>query len=133
MVDKISAEKRSKIMAAIHSNNTKPEVQLRRALWNTGLRYRVNYGPEKIDIAFPKKKIAVFVDGCFWHCCPLHAHTPKSNVSYWAPKLKRNVERDKAKEERLQTLNWYVIRVWEHDIKNVDEIVYKIISILKSN
>ena len=71
MVDKISKEKRSKIMSAIRSKDTKPELSLRRALWAQGLRYRIHYGKEKIDIAFPSKKVAVFVDGCFWHRCPL--------------------------------------------------------------
>lgn len=96
MVDKISPENRSKLMSAIRSKNTKPEISLRKALWAKDLRFRKHYGIEKIDIAFPSKKIAVFVDGCFWHGCPLHSHIPKSNQSYWKPKLTKNIERDKA-------------------------------------
>ena len=101
MVDRISKEKRSKIMSAIRSKNTKPEIILRKAFWKKVLRFRVQYGKEKIDIAFPSKKIAVFVDGCFWHLCPLHSHFPKSNKEYWLPKLNEDKisERDSAKNE----------------------------------
>lgn len=88
-MDKISKEKRSKVMSAIRSEDTKPEMLLRKALWAKGLRYRVHYGKEKIDIAFPSIRLAVFVDGCFWHGCPQHSHLPKSNESYWHPKLKK--------------------------------------------
>jgi DNA mismatch endonuclease (patch repair protein) len=75
-------------MSAIRSENTKPEIALRRALWARGWRYRKHYGKEKIDIAFPSKKLAIFLDGCFWHGCPLHSHLPKSHKEYWHLKLK---------------------------------------------
>ena len=131
MVDKITKEKRSKIMAAIHSKDTKPELSLRKALWARGLRYRIQYGKEKIDIAFPSQKIAVFVDGCFWHGCPLHSHLPKSNEEYWGPKLKKNIERDHAKNERLEAEGWKVLRFWDHELVNSGEVVRKIESELK--
>jgi DNA mismatch endonuclease (patch repair protein) len=123
MTDKITKEKRSKIMSAIHSKNTKPELVLRKALWARGLRYRIHYGAEKIDIAFPSKKVAVFVDGCFWHRCPIHSHIPKSNEGYWLPKLKKNVERDQQKNERLMAEGWAIIRFWEHELPEKDKIV----------
>ncbi len=126
MVDKITKEKRSQIMSSIRSKNTKPELALRKALWKKDLRFRVQYGTEKIDIAFPSKKIAIFVDGCFWHLCPIHSHLPKSNKAYWGPKLKKNVERDLAKKERLEAEGWKVLRFWEHELVDVDEIVKKI-------
>jgi DNA mismatch endonuclease (patch repair protein) len=126
MVDKISKKKRSKIMSAIRSKNTKPELALRRALWAQGLRYRIHYGKEKIDIAFPSKKVAVFVDGCFWHGCPQHSHIPKSNQKYWIPKLERNKERATLKNQRLKKQGWKVLRFWEHEIDNVESIVEEI-------
>ena len=67
-----------------------------------------------IDVAFTKKKIAVFVDGCFWHCCPKHGTLPKSNRAYWIPKLRQNVERDRAADLGLKEAGWRVMRFWEH-------------------
>jgi len=124
-MDRISKERRSEVMSKIRSRDTKPEVLLRRALWARGLRYRVCYGPERIDIAFPSRKLAVFVDGCFWHGCPEHSHLPKSNEAYWLPKLKRNIERDRAKEARLRAEGWEVIRVWEHDVNRSASVIRK--------
>jgi DNA mismatch endonuclease (patch repair protein) len=126
MVDRISKEKRSKIMSAIRSENTKPEIVLRKALWAKGLRFRIYYGKEKIDIAFPSKKLAIFVDGCFWHGCPIHSHLPKSHKEYWHPKLQRNIERDKAKNRRLERDGWKVLRFWEHELKEIEKVVDKI-------
>lgn len=117
-MDRFSKEKRSIIMAAIRSKHTKPEVLLRRALWEKGYRYRVHYGAEKIDVAFPSKKLAIFVDGCFWHGCAIHSHIPKSNREYWLPKLKRNITRDAATTERLTVQGWIVLRFWEHELRN---------------
>ena len=126
MVDRINKEQRSKIMSAIHSENTKPELTLRKALWAKGLRFRIHHGKEKIDIAFPSAKVAVFVDGCFWHGCPIHSHLPKSNEAYWLPKLKKNIERDHQKTQRLEADNWKVLRFWEHELQDVTSIVEKI-------
>ncbi len=109
-------------MSRIRSTDTGPEIALRRALWSKGLRYRKYYGPEKIDIAFPSRKLAIFVDGCFWHGCPEHSHLPKSNEAYWLPKLKRNIERDRAKEARLKAEGWTVIRVWEHSVNDASAL-----------
>jgi DNA mismatch endonuclease, patch repair protein len=126
MVDKVSKEARSKIMSAIRSKNTKPEIFLRKALWSKGFRYRVQYGKEKIDIAFPSKKVAIFVDGCFWHGCPIHSHLPKSNEEYWHPKLKKNIQRAKSKNERLESEGWKVLHFWEHELYNINPIMSKI-------
>jgi len=127
MVDRITREQRSKVMSAIRSKNTKPELTLRKEFFRCKLRYRLHYGIEKIDIAFPKCKIAVFVDGCFWHGCPIHSNLPKTNQNYWLPKLKRNIERDKEQTTRLEAEGWEVLRFWEHDLdsENIKEVVKK--------
>ena len=107
---------RSKIMSKIKSTNTRVEIILRKAMWKEGLRYRIYYGKEKIDIAFPKAKVAVFTDGCFWHSCPAHGHMPKSNTSYWEKKLAKNEERAAVKDLRLRESGWAIIHFWEHEI-----------------
>jgi DNA mismatch endonuclease (patch repair protein) len=117
-------------MSAIRSENTKPEIALRKALWARGLRFRIHYGKEKIDIAFPSQKVAIFVDGCFWHGCPIHSHIPKSNREYWLPKLRRNMERDKSKQDRLGLQGWKVMRFWEHELSDVDIVLQKIQNIM---
>jgi len=128
-MDKVSKEVRSKIMSKIKSKNTSPEIMLRKILWERGLRYRIHYGLEKIDVAFPTKKIAIFIDGCFWHSCSQHSHIPQSNREYWVKKLKRNVDRAKLKDERLKAQGWMVIHFWEHEFKEKYELIEKIDSI----
>ncbi|RLP11062.1 very short patch repair endonuclease [Propionibacterium australiense] len=98
---------------------TEPELELRKLLFAEGLRYRVNYPvPGKprrtIDIAFPGRKVAVFVDGCFWHSCPEHAVEPRHNGGWWREKLARNVARDEETTRILEDQGWSVIRLWEH-------------------
>ena len=100
--------------------NTAPEVAIRRLLHASGLRYRVAHPvPGKprrsIDIAFTRRRVAVFVDGCFWHACPVHATAPQANAEWWAEKLARNVERDQDTDEHLRTAGWTVTRHWEHE------------------
>jgi DNA mismatch endonuclease (patch repair protein) len=68
----------------------------------------------RVDIVFPRPRLAVFVDGCFWHCCPEHGGRPKANAEYWTPKLARNVERDRQTDARLRSAGWTVLRIWEH-------------------
>lgn len=113
-------------MSAIRSRNTKPEIVLRKALWTKGLRFRKYFGKEKVDIAFPSKKLAIFVDGCFWHVCPIHSNIPKSHAEYWVPKLKKNVERDRETNRRLETNGWKVLRFWEHELKDVCKVIDRI-------
>lgn len=116
MTDVVTKKIRSRIMARIKGKNTKPEILLRKALYSKGLRYRTHYGDERIDIAFPSKRLAIFVDGCFWHMCPVHRTFPKSNKRYWLPKLRRNMVRDKEINAKLRKRGWRVIRLWEHEI-----------------
>lgn len=78
----------------------------------------------RADIVFTKWKVAIYIDGCFWHGCPIHATVPKRNADYWVPKLQRNVERDRETTLRLESLGWVVLRFWEHE--NVDAVVHTI-------
>jgi len=118
MADVFSKKVRSRIMSSIRGKNTKPERILRRILSSKGLRYRLHYkvGNKSIDIAMPGKRLAIFVDGCFWHGCPKHCRLPKSNKSYWLPKIRRNKERDEETDGVLKKTNWRVIRIWEHEL-----------------
>jgi DNA mismatch endonuclease (patch repair protein) len=107
-------------MARVKGKNTSPERVLRSALWNTGLRYRLNH---KVpaghpDIVFPGPKVAVSVDGCFWHGCPDHYSRPRSREGFWAHKLAANTERDNRLTLRLESLGWIVVRIWEHEISS---------------
>ncbi|MGY0502635.1 very short patch repair endonuclease [Nocardia sp. FBN12] len=100
--------------------NTNPELALRRELHRAGLRYFVDRPPIKgqrrrADVVFPRLRIAVYVDGCFWHRCPDHATDPKNNAQWWAEKLAANVARDRATDAALTAAGWQVVRVWEHE------------------
>jgi DNA mismatch endonuclease (patch repair protein) len=101
--------------------DTKPELALRKAVHALGLRYRVNFRIRDVDflvrpdLVFTAKKVCVFVDGCFWHCCPEHASNPKSNTGYWQTKLKANVSRDRRADQALAAKGWLVMRIWEHE------------------
>ncbi len=108
-------------MRAIRRTDTKPELALRRALHRLGYRFRKDYRLDlaagkrvRPDIAFTARKVAVFVDGCLWHACPDHGSKPSVNQGYWAPKLLRNVERDRAADSALELAGWQVVRLWEH-------------------
>lgn len=98
------------------------------------MRYRVNFKlPGKPDIAFPKRKIAIFIDGCFWHGSPIHGSTPKTNTDFWEAKIKGNIERDQLITTQLTTDGWMVIRIWEHEIKKcLDTVVENIIQTLRT-
>ena len=114
------SEAARKSMQANKSRDTGPEVLLRRELFRRGLRYRVSYAPltgvrRTIDIAFPRLRIAVLVDGCFWHGCPEHYRAPRSHKDYWEAKVQRNMARDHATTQMLQDADWQVIRLWAHE------------------
>lgn len=107
-------------MSTFPRGETTPEMALRRALHSKGLRYRVHLpvpgiARRRIDIAFTRRKIAVFVDGCFWHSCPEHGRTPTRNMDWWTWKLEGNAARDRATTEHLEHLGWEVVRCWEHE------------------
>lgn len=102
------------------TRDTPAELAIRRVLHARGLRYRVDVRPLKglnrrADIVFGPTKVAVFVDGCFWHACPEHLAAPKANAEWWANKLRTNVERDRDTDAKLAAAGWMVLRVWEHE------------------
>jgi DNA mismatch endonuclease (patch repair protein) len=106
-------------MQGNRSRDTSPELALRAALHARGLRYRIHYRPVPgvrctADIAFTRARLAVFVDGCFWHACPEHFVPSKSNVEYWTEKIERNRSRDRANDTLLSQQGWRVLRVYEH-------------------
>lgn len=106
--------------AAQRRSETRPELELRRELHHRGYRYRVQYRIDglprrRVDIAFPRIRLAVFVDGCFWHGCPEHCVVPKANRDWWLWKFRVNMDRDADTDRRLEELGWTVIRVWEHE------------------
>ena len=116
-MDVLTKEQRTYCMSRIKNRDTSPEIQLRKALWHLGLRFRLRSCVlGKPDIVFPKLRLAVFVDGCFWHGCPIHANTPATNTSFWVAKLTRTRLRDKHVTESLLSDKWAVIRMWEHEI-----------------
>jgi DNA mismatch endonuclease (patch repair protein) len=102
------------------SKDTGVELAVRRLLHAAGLRYRVEYpvpgmARRRIDVAFPGVKVAVLIDGCFWHGCPQHATQPKANAEWWRTKLDRNIARDRETTEHLIEQGWTVLRFWEHE------------------
>lgn len=115
-----SSETARATMLANRSRDTGPELAIRRLLHSAGFRYRVNFSPlpgRRItaDVAFTRQRIAVFVDGCFWHGCPEHFVEPKSNVDYWRPKIAANRVRDARVSNELAMAGWTVLRFWEHE------------------
>ena len=99
------------------TKDSKPELRLRKAIYGLGFRYRLHRKdlPGKPDIAFGPAKVAVFVDGCFWHNCPEHGTIPKNNREWWLEKFQRNRERDTLKDEQLKEMGWLPVHVWEHE------------------
>ena len=131
-MDKLSADQRHKNMAAIHSKDTKPEMIVRKGLWNRGFRYRLNSPrlPGHPDLVLKKYRTCIFVNGCFWHghnvevrsekggvksseCCKI----PNSNQEFWVAKIKRNQERDIETQKRLAEMGWHCITIWECELK----------------
>ena len=106
-------------MQSNRGTGTLPERHLRSRLHSLGYRFRVNYRPlsdrrRTVDIAFTRLRLAVFMDGCFWHSCPDHRSVPAINQDFWTPKLTRTVERDKETDRMLREAGWSVLRLWEH-------------------
>lgn len=107
-------------MVANKRRDTSTELAVRREIFRRGLRYRVDFAPlpgirRRADIVFTRARVALFVDGCFWHGCPVHATSPKRNSDYWGPKLAKNIERDRDTDRELEEAGWTVLRFWEHE------------------
>lgn len=133
MTDNLTKEQRKKNMTAIKCSNTTIENKVCTDLWKLGYRFRKNVKNlvGKPDIAIKKYKIVIFIDSCFWHKCPEHFKSPKSNLEYWDPKIANNVERDKKVNLYYKTNNWHILRVWEHEIKkDYDNTIKKIVNFL---
>jgi DNA mismatch endonuclease (patch repair protein) len=133
-----SSEGRSANMRANRRTDTKPELALRHALHRLGYRYRKDFRLDldsgrrvRPDIVFTARKVAVFVDGCFWHACPEHGSKPKANEWYWSPKLVKNVERDRMNDAALILAGWTVVRLWEH--VPVDEAIATVVMALAAS
>ena len=133
MPDIYSSAQRSMLMARIRSfGNKQTELRLIALLRKhriTGWRRHQSF-PGRPDFTFRAEKVAVFVDGCFWHGCPRHGRSPQSNQNYWLPKLEQTKQRDRRHTRKLRTLGWRVIRLWEHDLKNEAEVGRKLLRTL---
>jgi DNA mismatch endonuclease (patch repair protein) len=110
----------SERMRRTRQRDTPKELELRRELHRRGLRYLVDTAPltgsrRRADLVFRKSRVAVFVDGCFWHQCPRHKTMPSSNREWWSAKLAANVSRDRDTDRRLREAGWRVVRIWEHE------------------
>lgn len=115
-----SSSEMSRRMSAVRKRDNGPEMAVRRLLHSAGLRYRVAWpvpGQRRrtIDVAFTRARVAVYIDGCFWHGCPLHGTSPKANAAWWAEKIATNQARDADATAQLQELGWTVMRFWEHE------------------
>lgn len=109
-----------KRMQSTRQKNTAAEMSIRRAIHRMGLRYRIHIEPvpglhRNADIVFSKQRVAVMIDGCFWHGCELHGSQPKTNAAFWSRKIEDNKRRDRDTDERLRADGWRVIRIWEHE------------------
>jgi DNA mismatch endonuclease, patch repair protein len=131
-VDVLTSEQRRLCMSRNKGRDTKPERALRLALWRMGFRYRLHAKlPGKPDMVFASRRVAVFVDGCFWHGCPQHGAKPKTNAAFWEAKLARNRERDRQVNDLLRSNGWTIIRIWEHQVRNdLDSAVARLAQLL---
>ena len=138
-MDTLTTEQRHKNMSAIHSTATKPEIKVRRWLWQRGFRYRLNVKsvPGKPDVVLRKYRTAIFVNGCFWHgheICP-KSHLPKTNMEFWSKKIERNKRNDKKNRETLEKNGWQVVVVWECELKSAEfeKTMLKVEHLLNTN
>jgi len=134
MTDVLTPKQRKYNMSRIRGKNTNPEKKIRKLLWSQGIRgYRIHYNLlGKPDLVFIRKKIVIFIDGCFWHKCPLCFHEPNTRNEFWMNKINSNVERDLKISKKLKEDGWTVLRFWEHEIiKEPDSVIKKIIEVLE--
>ena len=133
MSDVFTKQKRSEVMSRIKGKENKDTelvmIQILREFHVSGWR-RNQTVLGRPDFVFPKQKIALFVDGCFWHGCPKHFKTPKTNKGYWEKKMQNNKARDKYVSKTLKQTGWKVIRVWEHELSNADHVVKRLLDVL---
>ena len=130
MVDNLTKQKRSRVMSSIRGKNTRPELSIRKILWAKGFRYRIHdksvYGIP--DISNKSRKVAVFIDGCFWHGCKKCYKEPRTNTSFWRNKVKRNRQRRTEVKRKLLGGGWKVLEVWEHQVNEDARKTAKLVS-----
>ncbi len=134
-MDTVTEEKRSEIMRAVKSRDSKIEVEFRLALWGHGYRYRKNaknyFG--KPDIVLKKYRTVIFIDSCFWHGCEEHLRMPSSRQDYWVKKIERNKKRDSEVNDYYRNNGWTVLRLWEHNVtKDLDNSIDKVVNSLRN-
>ena len=133
MTDVHTAEQRKRNMAAIRGKHTKPEMRVRPMLHSLGYRFRLHRKdlPGKPDIVLPKYRIAIFVNGCFWHChkCKYGRVAPATRAEFWAAKRQSNVDRDKRKKSELKSEGWKVFTIWECDTRDAQTLADKLMAI----
>lgn len=136
MTDTVSKTERSRIMRQVKGRgNASTELKIVRLFREhkiTGWRRHLPL-IGKPDFAFPKQRVVVFIDGCFWHGCPAHLRMPSSNVDYWQGKVARNMARDKRVTAELESKGWHVLRVWEHEIKEPTRMLGSLSELIKSH
>jgi DNA mismatch endonuclease, patch repair protein len=130
MTDVLTPQQRSFNMSRIRGRDTRPETEVRAGLRAAGMRgYRTHSSlAGKPDIVFPSAKLAIFVDGCFWHKCPLDYQEPETRRDFWAKKINGNVDRDKKVDKILTDSGWKVLRIWEHEVRKSPESVVETIT-----
>lgn len=132
MADRLTKEQRSRNMQAVKSQSSL-ENRVTKELWKMGFRFRKNvknlFG--KPDISLKRYKIVIFIDSCFWHCCPIHGTMPKSNIDFWKKKLGRNISRDLEVNNYYAEKGWNILRLWEHEFKeDFDGTIQKIVDFM---
>lgn len=132
-MDVLTREQRSYNMSRIRGQDTGPELLLRKSLWKMGFRYRTHYKlPGKPDVVFVSRRIAIFVDGCFWHGCPVHGVRPKTNAAFWEKKIQSAIDRDKKNKVLLEKEGWTVLHFWEHEVEeDLEGLIKKLIHFLE--
>jgi DNA mismatch endonuclease, patch repair protein len=131
---KASSPETRRRMQRVGKRDTPAEMTLRSALHRQGLRFRIDEAPlpglrRRADVIFKSAKVAVFVDGCFWHGCPIHGTWPQANREWWRRKIERNRQRDSDTDQRLTEAGWRVIRAWEHE--DLDEVAQRVVRSVK--
>jgi len=133
LTDVLTPDQRKLNMSRVRGKNTGPEIKIRKLLWSRGIRgYRIHHNLHgKPDIVFTKKRVAIFIDGCFWHKCPVCFQEPETRKEFWMKKIQSNIDRDAKVDEQLKNNGWTVIRIWEHEIrKEPEKAIKKIIALL---
>lgn len=130
MADHLDSQTRRRVMQQIRKTDTKPELIVRRLLHGLGFRFRLHRNdlPGTPDIVLPKHRTVIMVNGCFWHqhSCPL-GKKPKSNLSYWLPKLRRNMVRDATNQKTLLEQGWNVVTIWECETEDIDALEFRLL------